>query len=100
MNVKNVITNGKQEDQKNLNPVQTVSLINGVNNMPNENFFSNENIIAMMDGNTRAYKVINKIEPLEEKVVSYCLACGWPMDTEYEKAIQCHIECKGELNGT
>lgn len=62
--------------------------------MENSNFFSNESILAMMDGNAKAYKIINQIDILEEKDICYCQVCGWPMDSEYEKEIKCHIECK------
>lgn len=61
--------------------------------MPNENFFSNENIIAMMDGNIRAYKIMNSI-PVEEKEIVYCSECGFPVGGNYEKEIKCHLDCK------
>lgn len=62
--------------------------------MQNENFFSNENLIAMMDGNVRAYKVINQIEAPEEKQIFYCTSCGFPVpENEWVSNHNCCSGC-------
>lgn len=60
----------------------------------NRQFMLNEEIIARFAGFYSPQDI--KIET----VVVYCLGCGFPIENEYEKEIGCHVECKGDKDGS
>ncbi len=56
------------------------------------NYFLNQEILnRIANGNT---VTLRNTDAEVEQEVCYCDKCGWPVDTEYEKEIGVHVECK------
>ncbi len=61
----------------------------------NQQFLNLEILDRVCNGNTMAYMQDSKPDYIEEEIC-HCDQCGFPMESEYEKEIGCHITCRGD----